>query len=357
MNQLRLKGYIHQVSSIKKSRVRSFPYFTFKLQVNEFLKQRAVCYDTTKQKLLKAYEESREPVILQKVTQKKSLHHPSEYDVILNKRTRIEKANNNDIPYEYDGTETSTDQHFATIEDIQTLEENELASVKGTLTLRPDAVQQVLMNDGYFIPMLSRCAITDNTGTIRLTLWGATIQEVADNHSYTITDVRVKQYDSTKYLTSTPTSRVTITDEHFPPPTKENFDSLFDTQIIHVDKIRLADNFKTWLSCTKCKKQITDVTSTNIELMKCPNCNVVQPASSCTLSGSVRVAVRHDQKHELIWLKLFAPLLETILHTKSPDLTLQSPEEDIYTELFQLEDFTMDYNEKSSIVKDIHLTP
>ena len=169
------------------------------------------------------------------------------------------------------------------------LEENELTCVQGILTLKADSVQQVLVKDGFLVPMLDRCTITDNTGTIRLPLWGSVIEEVTNNTSYTITDARVKQFNSVKYLSSTPTSKFTTADETYNPPTQAFFSSLFDPTTIHVSQIDLAENYKTWLSCTKCAKQISDVTSTTNSLIKCPNCNVVHPVSSCALNGSVRI--------------------------------------------------------------------
>ena len=57
------QGYIHDVSAAKKSRVKSFPYFVFALQVDESLKRRAVCYDILKHKVLKTFQQTREPVV------------------------------------------------------------------------------------------------------------------------------------------------------------------------------------------------------------------------------------------------------------------------------------------------------
>ena len=99
---MRLKGYVHHVSPAKKSRVKSFPYFNFSLQVDGTAKRHAVCYDMSKQKILKGYEQSREPVALLNIAEKRSLRDSSEDDLILNKRSRIEAANNNDIGFEYD---------------------------------------------------------------------------------------------------------------------------------------------------------------------------------------------------------------------------------------------------------------
>ena len=62
-NQVRLKGYVHNVKRAK-SGTGSFRCFNFSLQVSENCKRRIVCYDPSKEKLLKGYQDSREPVKL-----------------------------------------------------------------------------------------------------------------------------------------------------------------------------------------------------------------------------------------------------------------------------------------------------
>ena len=150
MNQLRLKGYIHGVSAGKKRRVKTFPSFVFALQVDPSLKWRAVCYDISKHKVLKTFQQSREPVVFHKVTQKPSVRDPSEDDIIVIKRSRVDPANN-DIQFEYAEPEADPSHQFTTVQDIIRLEENQLKCVKGILTLRPDSVQQIPMKDGYLV--------------------------------------------------------------------------------------------------------------------------------------------------------------------------------------------------------------
>ena len=145
----------------------------------------------SKHKVLKTFQQSREPVVFHNVTQKPSVRDPSEDDIIVNKRSRIDPANNNDIQFEYAEPGADPSHQFTTVQDIIRLEENELTCVKGIRTLRPDSVQQVPMKDGYLVPMLERCSGSDDTGTYRLTLWGTAIQEVVKHKSYSITGVRV----------------------------------------------------------------------------------------------------------------------------------------------------------------------
>ena len=164
MNQIRLKGYIHDVSAAKKNRVKSFPYLVFALQVDASLKRRAVCYDISKHKVLKTFQQSRERVVFHNITQKASVRDPSEDDIIVNKRSRVDPANNNDIQLEYAEPGADPSHHFTTVQDIIRLEEKQLTPVKGILTLRPDSVQQIPMKDGYLVSMLERCTNVQSSG-------------------------------------------------------------------------------------------------------------------------------------------------------------------------------------------------
>ena len=211
------------------------------------------------------------------------------------------------------------------------------------------------MKDGYLVPMLERCSGSDDTGTCRLTLWGTAIQEVVNHKAYSITDVRVKVFNSIKSLTSTPATTFTIAEESYDPPSEEDLSRLFDAVSNYVPKILLADSYKTWLACVKCGKQVTKVTTTTASLIKCAICSTVQPLSSCHLKGSVRIQVQPDDNTEPIWLKAFTSTLKKMLEQVSSDVTLQSAEEQVFTQLFLLKNFYIDFNEQSLIVEEVHL--
>ena len=352
--QLSLKGYVHNVSTVKHSRKGSTQYFNFSLQVNDTRKRKAVCYDPGKQKVLKVYEESSQPVQLLNVSEKPSIFDPSDQHLIVGQKSRIEPAKKTDVLFHYDNSIPKQQEATPiTIEHIQNLDDNELVTVKGILTLSKDSVRDVIKKDGFLASMLNRSTITDNTGTIPLTLWGDLIQQVNNHKSYSITHARIKRYDNAKYLTTTPSTTVTPIEENFTPPTKELFDSLFDTKTIFVDEIRLAETLKTWLSCTKCQSLLADE-APNMEtnIIKCPNCSAVQPVSSCTTSASVRIAVR-DTAYELIWLKAFTRVLQQILQLPPSQVNLHSSEEDVYRQLFNVKNFTVYYSNTSNIIKEI----
>ena len=353
MNQLTLKGYVHNITKTTLSRSGATNYFNFSLQVNESRKRRAVCYDASKQPLLEGYQDSKQPITLLNITEKPSLLDPAEQHVIVSKRSRIEPLNNDQLTFNYDNTQPAeNDPPMTTIHDARLLNENDITTVKGILTLETDSIRELPMKNGFVIPMLNRCTITDNTGNIRLTLWGELIKQVVTKNSYNISHVRIKQFDSNKYLTTTPSTNITPCDEHFPSPTKELFNSIFDAKTISVDQIRIAENFKLWLSCAKCQNLLIEQPCPEATILKCSNCNAAQPTSSCPTNASVHIAVR-DSKHDLVWLKVFTPVLQEMLMQPSTDVTINSTEDNNYEQLFTLRNLTIHYSDTSNIVKNI----
>ena len=171
--------------------------------------RRAVCYDKEKQPIFIAYEESRQPAILTNVTQKRSLLDPSQDDLIVNKRSRIQDASNTDIDFEYLENSQVHDANTVTlIGNIPSLAENTITSIEGVVTMSLEHIKEVTTKTADTIPMLDYFVVTDNTGTIRLTLWGSTIKEITNNNSYMTTNLRVKSFDAMKYLTTTPTTTI-----------------------------------------------------------------------------------------------------------------------------------------------------
>ena len=357
-SQLRLKGYIQNVSPIIKTHAthHSFPYFNFSLQISDNTTRRAICYDPRRQKILKRYQHSREPATFTNITEKRSLLDPSQDDIIVTKRSRIEPANNNDIPFEYSEDSTAQNPQMLTdLHKVASLNEKQIVSVKGAITLCPEYVQQVTTRRGATINVLDRCVITDDTATVRLALWGHSVNEVTNHGSYIITNVQVKNFDSTNYLTTIPSTVITTTEDRFPLPTAQAFNDFFDATTIFVRQVSLVDKFKTWFSCTNCARSLSQPTSiTTTSTAKCPSCKATQRISSCDTKSSVRIAVRRDNTNDLIWLTAFNPIFQQMLDHSPGDVSLQSQEEEIYSQLFQLENFTIEYSEASSVIKNIY---
>lgn len=356
MSQVRLKGYVHNVSPSRRNTNQSFSYFNFSLQVSQTTTRNAICYDPGKKKLLKRFQESRQPATLINITQKRNPQQPLEENIIVTRRSRIVAANDNDIPYEYDDNSAPEYQEpLTTLQNIAYLAQNQIVSVKGVLTLSAEDVEEVTISSGATIPKLNHCVITDHTATVRLTLWGNTIQNVTNHNSYFVSTVRVKQFDRTNYLTTTPKTTFIKTEEDFPLPKQELFDSFFQPTTIFVKQIHLVDTFKTSLRCNNCTKTLSHLKSTNTStaIIKCPNCSVTQRLASCSSDTSVRIAVKQDEDNHVLWLTAFNSVLQKMLNHPSDDVSINSSEEDVYSQLFKLQNFELQYSDTSFVIKNI----
>lgn len=128
----------------------------------------------------------------------------------------------------------------------------------------------------------------------------------------------------------------------------------FDVKTISFDKISFAEGLKKWLSCFKCGRHLLQIILTSEMLAKCVTCNTLQMLSSCDTKAGVRIAVR-DSHGELIWLNVFTRVLKEMVRQPAPNVTLQSPDEDIYEQLFNLRNVTVEYSAASGIIKSFYL--
>ncbi|KXJ21270.1 ATP-dependent DNA helicase PIF1 [Exaiptasia diaphana] len=203
--------------------------------------------------------------------------------------------------------------------------------------------------DGLVI--LDKCAITDSsTASVKLTLWNDLIDEIHDKSCYVLTNVRVKEYDSKKYITATPNTTAEKSKGTFPEPGPETTSDLFDIHVIQADKVELLDNYKKYFCCRACNKALTEISRKGV--IKC-QCGVLQELEVCPQIAAIRLQVNKGN-NELIWLTAFQPVLEHLLEGADDHIHLDADEQVISTFLFgKLKNFTLKY--QGNIVKDITL--
>ena len=90
-----------------------------------------MCFDPSKQRVLKGYEQSREAVKFVNVNGN-SGGRLLEEEIVVTKRSRVEPANNSDIAFEYDeGRGEEGHGRFTSIGRVKWVAEGEIISVKG----------------------------------------------------------------------------------------------------------------------------------------------------------------------------------------------------------------------------------
>lgn len=345
-----MKGFVSNVSPQKKSRSKGFPFFNFTIQTESTTAKSVVCYYPSKQAEIKSYAESGEAVKLLNVGQKRNLFDPEKMDVVVNKRSKIEPAQNSEITFECN---TMRENDTTTkIENINSIAENVIICVNGRLAFQMDSVEKVMVR-GHEMEMMERCIITDNAGSIRITLWEGHINSVQNNVCYHLTNVRVKEYDNRKYLTTTLNTIIKEVKEEFPYSTEEELNNLFQIVTVVAETIEMMDGVKKQYSCKKCGKILTEVTSDVVKIMTCKYCGVLQQLMTCSVTKSLRFAIQ-DGSSALLWLTAFEKFLDDILAQLPGGLSLASNnDEDICMKQFEMKNFNVQYDLSSLSVKKI----
>ncbi|KXJ16836.1 hypothetical protein AC249_AIPGENE22809 [Exaiptasia diaphana] len=259
-------------------------------------------------------------------------------------RSKVEKANNSSVAFEFDSHLQQEEKEITDLKHVHTISTDQLITVQGRVTLHrePTTTKNGLI-------MQDKCFITELSDTVKLTLWNDLIAEIEHNSSYVLTNVRVKQHDSTKYLTATPNTTAKKATINFTEPDPTTFQDLFDFHVITATRVELLDHYKKSFCCRSCNKSLTEIPSDDV--VKC-QCGVLQEVNSCPQIASIRLQVRNSET-DLIWLTAFQPVLEK-LFDEADNINFEADENVISKYLFKkLKNFTLKY--QGNTVKDISL--
>ena len=351
MDSKSVEGYVHNVSPTMKSRRGSVPYFNFLLQTAKASYRRAVCYDEKLQKQLEDYQTSRTAAKLRNVGEKRSLVDAEALDLVVTKRTGLQQASNAEIDFEY--LERAEDLPM-TIVEIQKVEGGQLVIAEGRLTCSSDQIKEIVIN-GNSIACNESAILTDQTGSIPLTIWGELNKTLTSETSYKLAPLRVKSYDI-KRVSTTPYTRVLKLEKEF-PPAEEEFAGAADITEIRVPSVNFAEDFKRWFSCGRCSKALTDIAT--LEVVTCDSCKASQRIAKCAQECNLRITVQDEDntKHVLTALR---EVLNAMV-AKSNDLKQEeeaislentSPEE-IYKAFLLLPELIVKFRKSTAVITEV----
>lgn len=135
-------GYIHELSEVKTSKKGKTQFFNFNIQVAESMYAKAVCFHTPHRSQLQRYFTSGNPVKLRNVLRKPNWKDASQTDVIINKRSKIEEANNVDVQFENIAPPIIETQ-LLTTEEAKSKNEGEVLSIRGRLAVDDTAIEYI----------------------------------------------------------------------------------------------------------------------------------------------------------------------------------------------------------------------
>ena len=176
-------------------------YFSFTVQKHDS-SVKAVCFSPKKHKQqVESNAESCSPCKLTKF-----VPHPSEEDVIwVNKNTEIDDARDTEVNFSFRKiNETAT---ITTTKDVAEIKVNQIVTIRGLLLFGEKKPEQVPSK-----PHLTKLetSLVDDYGSIPVTLWNKQINTARDGQHYEIQNIRVRQYNGQKYLSSTTETKLLL---------------------------------------------------------------------------------------------------------------------------------------------------
>ena len=236
-------------------------YFYFDLQTSPTKFIKSICFDNSKSPKIKQFYDSGSPVKVRNITfqDDDSQHYLAQLKV--NTCSVITMADNSEVNFERIHTPSTTNKVPITkISELQALKDDEIVTVQELLTMSNHHPKDQKCKSGHVRLMLDNSVLTDETGSVKVTLWASNIklvsQSVKQGHPYFLfKSVRVKSFlSSPKNLTTMAGSEIEIL-KTFPPELsdvkpKNPEDHL---QIVNVDRILLVSGYSEYAQCIHCK--------------------------------------------------------------------------------------------------------
>lgn len=193
----------------------------------------------------------------------------------------------------------------------------------------------------------------DSTGAIRLVVWANTIDEITEDSSYRIENVRLRQFTdregyTEKYLSSTPETEVHTCADISTTHTLTLPSSTTSYTTI-VSEIEAIDNVSKYQKCSNCRNKMTTITNT---LSKCTSCDSISLTTKTETTMAVKIRCR-SATHEPLHLTVFGDTLTEILDEN----ILITDDDELCEKLLQLGSVKIVYSPNTLIVTEITDNP
>ena len=305
-----LIGYLQNVSSNMISSKGS-EYFSFTVQKHDS-SVKAVCFSPKKHKQqVESKAESCSPCKLTKF-----VPHPSEKDVIwVNKNTEIDDARDTEVNFSFRKIENET-AALTTTKDVAEIKVNQIVTIRGLLLFGEKKPEQVPSR-----PNLTKLetSLVDDHGSIPVTLWNEQINTARDGQHYEIQNIRVRQYNGQKYLSSTTETKL-LPSKHqlgqLQPQAiqkaKETLKRQLQEAEVLCDQVLTVEILK-YFTCVSCKKKVQSRQESSV--LKCTNCNCHFLKDRSTKTTAARISI--DGDGQTSWYTLFTPSIQAIIDNVS----------------------------------------
>ena len=266
-----LIAYVHNVTPVKPAkRNPSMKYFNLKLQ-SPSKSYRSVCFYDDYHDKLEEFSKSKSPIKLSGIKRKMNFYNPSEEDIEISKKTVIEAVDDDEISFSYE----SDDVELVTIKHIlEKSKDRDRVSLYAYLNIDNGMTVPTRLKKSGAVVNKKELQGNDNTGTIKVTLWGEKIKDVAVSGVYLLKNALVNDYNGLISLNTNHRTYIKESSDKPIMPAKNTLAELVTKQVYFPPSA--VTQHEERLSCTRCNQFATKAN----KLFKCGRCGLVCLAES-----------------------------------------------------------------------------
>ena len=293
---------------------------------------KAVCFSPKKHKQqVQSKAESCSPCKLSKF-----VPHPSEKDVIwVNKSTEIDDARDTEVNFSFRKIENET-AAITTTKDVADIKVNQIVTIRGLLLFGEKKPEQVPSRPNLYTKL--ETSLVDDHGSIPVTLWNEQINTAQDGQHYEIQNIRLRQYNGQKYLSSTTETKLLLSKHQLGQlrpeaiqQAKEALKRQLQEAEVLCDQVLTVEILR-YFTYVNCKKKVQSRQES--PMLKCTNCNCHFLKDRSTKNTSARISIQEDGQTS--WYTLFIPSIQAIVDHVSTDTTEKNVEQMDEEELSQV---------------------
>lgn len=246
---------------------------------------RGVSYREDLREKLQHAQKTKSPLKLMHVKRKVNYHDNTKTDIEVNNKTQLIEVP--EIQFKYRKLEE--DCPVLTIHGIQNERKNkDLASVEAFVNVDNRPVVTVNTKFGFQSINKKEVAINDETGIIKLALWGDDIQKIPKSAVYKLEYLRVQEYPvGVLNLSTTPRTNIQVSDKQI-TPSKVLLRELSSSSV-KLPAEAVAAITKSY-ACPKCKQKSNNYSG---KLYKCTHCKAVMLLSKLECNYMLKLTFKN----------------------------------------------------------------
>lgn len=277
-------------------------YFDFMLHTEDNV-QRGVCFSPEKHELMHSIENSSSGCVLKKVKF-------SNNDILVTDYSSVKKA---DLKFNKSKVDCQINSVTTILSESGLYDRVNIKAIVANLT----AIEPVCHNNADL--NYQKAIVYDNTGSIPITLYGDLTNTVKEGSCYTITNLVVHKFKSTRLVKATDRTVITFSEDN---EIKFNAEMLLnEARKDYVGKATSIDNksFNTKTLCSNCREEV--IIDDN-DIVECEKCEHIMSVEDCSSSRILSFVFRDDTLKQKIQCNASFDIIEKFYGSTSSKMKL-----------------------------------